>query len=144
MPISAENKLRYPPDWPQISLWVKNRARWQCECLGQCGRGHSHRCAAVHHGPSVVSGKQVILTTAHLNHIPEDCRRSNLRALCQACHLSYDRAHHAATRAGLSVHTPFTDDGVTYCGWFTGTEIYEGCGELWPCSTVRAGASLNQ
>lgn len=30
-------------------------------------------------------------------------------------------------------HRPFTDDGVTYCG-FDGNG---GCGELWPCSTVR-------
>lgn len=30
-------------------------------------------------------------------------------------------------------HSPFTDDGVTYCGW----DRREGCGEQWPCSTVR-------
>lgn len=32
------------------------------------------------------------------------------------------------------VHRPFTDDGVTYCGW----DGHEGCGELWPCATERA------
>lgn len=32
------------------------------------------------------------------------------------------------------VHKPFTDDGVTYCGW----DGNDGCGESWPCSTVRA------
>lgn len=31
------------------------------------------------------------------------------------------------------IHKPFTDDGVTYCGW----DGYEGCGELWPCSAVQ-------
>jgi hypothetical protein len=35
------------------------------------------------------------------------------------------------------VHKPFTDDGVKYCGWATGTEVIDGCGELWPCSAVR-------
>jgi hypothetical protein len=35
-----------------------------------------------------------------------------------------------ATRA---VHTPHTDDGITYCGW----DGHEGCGELWPCSSMR-------
>lgn len=33
-------------------------------------------------------------------------------------------------------HRPFTDDGVTYCG----LDGKGGCGELWPCSTVRAKA----
>ena len=32
------------------------------------------------------------------------------------------------------VHKPFTDDGVTYCGW----DGNEGCGYVWPCPTVRA------
>lgn len=103
MPIRAEERHRYPRDWPQISLWVKRRARWRCECLGQCGRAHAHaggRCTAVHGGPSIVRTESVVvLTTAHLNHTPEDCRRSNLRAMCQACHLGYDREQHAATRA---------------------------------------------
>lgn len=36
------------------------------------------------HGP-------VVLATAHLNHQPGDDRISNLRALCQKCHLAYDR-----------------------------------------------------
>lgn len=37
-----------------------------------------------------------------------------------------------------AVHKPFPDDGVTYCGWATGREVIDGCGEAWPCSTVRA------
>jgi hypothetical protein len=35
------------------------------------------------------------------------------------------------------VHKPFDDDGLTYCGW----DGHEGCGEAWPCSTVRARAA---
>lgn len=35
-------------------------------------------------------------------------------------------------------HKPFTDDGVTYCGWATDRGVIDGCGEVWPCSTVRA------
>lgn len=42
---------------------------------------------------------RVILTVAHLNHTPGDDRPENLRALCQWCHLVYDRDHHARTRA---------------------------------------------
>ncbi|PAM99602.1 hypothetical protein CJI59_22145 [Streptomyces sp. Alain-F2R5] len=43
MPIRPENRHRYPPDWPQISLAIKERAGWRCEC----GRGtHPGRPAA--------------------------------------------------------------------------------------------------
>lgn len=35
-------------------------------------------------------------------------------------------------------HKPFTDDGVTYCGWRGDATVINGCGELWPCSTIRA------
>ena len=40
----------------------------------------------------------IVLTVAHLNHRPEDCRDSNLKAMCQRCHLRYDRYHHSETR----------------------------------------------
>lgn len=39
--------------------------------------------------------------------------------------------------APAEIHKPFTDDGITYCGW----DKHEGCGELWPCSTVRAAGA---
>jgi len=34
----------------------------------------------------------VILTVAHLDHIPEHCDDANLRAMCQRCHNAYDAA----------------------------------------------------
>ena len=37
-------------------------------------------------------------------------------------------------------HKPYSDDGLTYCGWATGRGIVEGCGLAWPCPTVRARA----
>ena len=98
-PIRAENRHRYPPDWPAISRAIKERAGWRCECLGECGRGtHDGRCPNRRGRPAYGTGSTVVLTTAHLNHTPEDCRPENLRAMCQGCHLHYDRDHHAATR----------------------------------------------
>lgn len=38
----------------------------------------------------------IVLTIAHLNHTPEDCSDSNLRALCQRHHLAHDHEHHRA------------------------------------------------
>lgn len=37
---------------------------------------------------------KIVLTVAHLNHTPEDCRDENLKAMCQRCHLRYDHDHH--------------------------------------------------
>jgi hypothetical protein len=91
MPIKPENRTRYPRDWKQISAAIKERAKWQCECIGECGRGHQMRCKARHKEPSPYTGSTVILTTAHLDHTPENCEDDNLKAMCQACHLAYDR-----------------------------------------------------
>jgi hypothetical protein len=41
----------------------------------------------------------IVLTIAHLNHTPGDDRDENLKALCQWCHLNYDKLHHHETRA---------------------------------------------
>lgn len=42
---------------------------------------------------------RVVLGVAHLNHKPGDDRDENLKALCQWCHLNYDKIHHRETRA---------------------------------------------
>lgn len=99
MPIKPENKLRYPADWKNISLRIRERANWHCECLGECGIQHpSLRCDAIQNGQTA-GGKRVILTVAHLDHTPENCAEDNLKAMCQRCHLRYDRDHHACNAA---------------------------------------------
>jgi hypothetical protein len=99
-PIRPENRSRYPADWPAISLAIKERAGWQCECEGECGRGtHKGRCPNRHGEPAYGTGSKVVLTTAHLDHVPERVDPANLRAMCQGCHLHYDREHHAQTAA---------------------------------------------
>lgn len=42
---------------------------------------------------------RIVLTVAHLNHVPEDCRDDNLKALCQRCHNQLDAKHR---RAGIA------------------------------------------
>lgn len=39
----------------------------------------------------------IVLTVAHLDHDPRNCDPSNLKALCQRCHLRYDIEHHGET-----------------------------------------------
>lgn len=93
MPISPENRKRYPPDWKQISQRVREEAGQMCE-----GSPDYPDCRAVNGEPHPVTGSRVVLTVAHLDHQPENCERDNLRAWCQRCHLNYDRNHHRINR----------------------------------------------
>ncbi|MYT26091.1 hypothetical protein GTW69_38475 [Streptomyces sp. SID7760] len=101
MPIRPENRGRYPANWPEISAEIRfARAQGRCECIGECGRGtHDGRCPNGHGSPAYGTGSRVILTTAHLDHQPENCDPANLRAMCNGCHLHYDKDHHRQTRA---------------------------------------------
>ena len=83
MPIRPENKGRYPANWKAISLAVREAAGWCCEF-----------CGIAQHTPTKTW--KVILTVAHLDNTPENCARENLKALCQRCHLEYDRPIHIA------------------------------------------------
>lgn len=104
MPIRPENVARYGPDWPAITFVIKwVRALGRCECDGRCGRPPGHldrtgRCVNIHGQPAYQTGSRVVLTTAHLDHTPENMNPANLRAFCNGCHLSYDKDHHAETR----------------------------------------------
>ncbi len=91
MPIRPENRARYPKEWKTISLRIRTeRADNRCECLGECGDDHSGRCEAINYEPHPVTGSKVILTVAHLDHVPENCGDDNLKAMCQRCHNRYD------------------------------------------------------
>ena len=91
---------RYPENWKAISWHIRNdRAMWVCEW-----------CGAAHGEPHPVTGSIVILTVAHLGtshsngtpgdkHDKMDVRDENLAALCQRCHLNYDRDEHMANAA---------------------------------------------
>lgn len=41
---------------------------------------------------------KIVLTVAHLDHDKENNRFWNLKALCQKCHLEYDKSHHINNR----------------------------------------------
>lgn len=74
---------KYPPDWEKISLAVREDAGQKCEF-----------CGARNRKAHPTTGSRVVLTVAHLDHNPQNCDRDNLRALCQKCHLAYDRDLH--------------------------------------------------
>lgn len=91
MPIKPENRKRYPKDWGEIRSAILERAGNRCEFCGV--ENHTMRL-----NPKTGKDVRIILTIAHLNHTPEDCRPENLRALCQKCHNTYDAEHRKETR----------------------------------------------
>lgn len=92
MPIRPENRARYPKDWKAISRRIRERAGNRCE-----GSPDFPECRVENGHPHPVTGSRVVLTVAHLDHTPENCSDDNLKAMCQRCHLNYDKAHHAQT-----------------------------------------------
>lgn len=118
MPIRAENKHRYPPNWkseirPRILKRAENSAGWPCceECGVpnyaegyRDGFGKWHPCLpsdvgdVMEVGPDGTEYKciRIVLTIAHLSDEVEDCSDENLRAWCQRCHNRYDAPARAA------------------------------------------------
>jgi hypothetical protein len=111
MPIKPENLHRYPKDWQDIRARILTRAGHRCEWAG-CGVPNyccgfwDHECFVIV-GSGVIEARQavqlaieghrllrIVLTVAHLDHMPEHCDPSNLLALCQRHHLRYDLDHH--------------------------------------------------
>jgi hypothetical protein len=117
MPIRPENKERYPENWKsEIVPMIRQRSGNKCEACGVPnyelgGRtlaGRWHKAIPIgerllrHEWPkpgdhAICSGYdmplrivRIVLTVAHLNHVPEDCRPENLAHWCQRCHNNYD------------------------------------------------------
>jgi len=90
MPI---NYKEYPPNWKEIRERILARAGNKCEW---CGAKNLER--------HPVTGSRVVLTIAHLDRDKHNWNVADdrLAALCQRCHLNYDREYHlkkaAATR----------------------------------------------
>jgi hypothetical protein len=85
----------YPANWPQISMAIRQRSEGQCECRGHCGLHHDRRCLERQGEPAKWAKGKVMLTVAHLDHDPPNVAEENLLAMCQRCHLRYDRFQHA-------------------------------------------------
>ncbi|NER31122.1 MAG: HNH endonuclease [Symploca sp. SIO1C4] len=76
-------RWRYPDNWEEIALEVKNAARWCCRrCGKQCLQpGESKE------GLTPSDRARLTLTVHHANYLPEDNRLENLVPLCAPCHL---------------------------------------------------------
>jgi len=118
MPILKENRKLYPKNWKEISEDIRfNRAKNKCEvcgvdnysngywiedefilagfiieCLDKTGR------TPIDSLPADQKPIRIVLTVAHLDHNPQNCDYSNLKAMCQRCHNRYDAPHRKNTR----------------------------------------------
>ncbi len=98
MPIKPENKNRYPKNWKEISEYIRfGRAKNKCEVCGAVNYSYVNRltremCLSDEH-----DAIRIILTVAHLDHTPENCEYSNLKAMCQKCHNNHDIPHRKET-----------------------------------------------
>jgi hypothetical protein len=106
----------YPDNWKEISTAIRARAGNKCQFCGVENGAIGYRSTkgqfvkvfnsiedvdlqadAMHlDGVKLI---RIILTVAHLDHIPSNCTSDNLRALCQRCHLNYDAQYHAHNSA---------------------------------------------
>ena len=98
----------YPANWDEIARVVKDAAGWHCENCGRpCRRPGEKNWDLLSRLPdewiadlelsdedpaSSPRWTRFVLTVAHLNHRPEDCRPENLKAWCSVCHCRYDLA----------------------------------------------------
>lgn len=144
MPIRPENKARYPADWPRLSREIRESVGWRCEwCAAPDWRiapegvwrfdnGYFERVDGGYrwHADDALTqvddlepeptgrNVRIILTVAHLDHQPENCGRSNLRALCQQCHNRYDLPHRQKTKAGTrAAMTPEEREAADRATW---------------------------
>lgn len=118
MPIDYK---RYPPNWKtELRPAVLTRAQNACECCGvknytvtrssaenYLRYAHNHESIAeARKTYEVVMGSDfpyddwiiIVLTVAHLDHDISHNELSNLKALCQRCHLNYDRKDNTRRR----------------------------------------------
>jgi len=121
MPIRPELRKFYGKTWREVTRpRILARAGNRCE---QCGVPNH---AEVHRGPegmwrllkigaqwhrnhggtttfeplwNLTHRTRIVLTIAHLDHRPGHDNLDNLKALCQWCHLNYDKLHHRETRS---------------------------------------------
>jgi hypothetical protein len=89
------NYRDYPPDWfTNIRPSILARAEIRCEGSPD----HYPGCRAENVSRHPVTRSRVVLTIAHLDHDKLNNDPSNLRALCQRCHLRHDRELHRRNR----------------------------------------------
>lgn len=118
MPIRKQD---YHPEWPRISLEIREAAGWKCEWCEAPGNKVIQRLPGgswveverVQAAPTCVWEEtntmtwgrlkfhkltKIILSVAHLDRDSSNNDRDNLACLCQKCHLNHDIRQHIRNR----------------------------------------------
>jgi hypothetical protein len=127
MPIHKDNEIHYPggsirsPEWASIKAFMRARAGDRCEICSVKNHDYGFRrhdgtfVPAPYldpqgpHWNGIVSINiltdegsrrlfRIVCTVAHMDHGLTDHSASNLKFLCQKCHLSHDAKAHAESR----------------------------------------------
>lgn len=112
MPIRKELQHLYRgPVWRDTRRRILTRAKEKCEFCGKPNRRlvyvtrdgsgrwwpfAPNRILCLYIDKLTVHLIECVLTIAHLDHDPTNNDDSNLKALCQACHLKHDQKFHLA------------------------------------------------
>src|SRR5579885_1564289 len=110
------DRSRYPANWNDIALSVKQAANWTCQGCGRpCRKPDENlfdfvkRIQGCNYAELDWVNQTAIatigahpqrytLTTAHLDQDPGNNAPDNLKALCSVCHLRHDRPFQEANR----------------------------------------------
>lgn len=117
------NRKAYPKDWEEISRYIRfERAKGKCEWCGIPNYALRDRTSSMYVTSSEMQevdyknipfdlddAVMIVLTVAHLGIAKPDgspgskedrmdCRPENLAALCQRCHLNFDRPENLKTQ----------------------------------------------
>ena len=93
--MGMDRKL-YPESWEAMAHAIKDEVNWTCEGCGKVCRRPGEAIADFAQRANVplpevqAHPKRWELGVAHLDHVPGNCDRSNLRAWCHPCHCRYD------------------------------------------------------
>ena len=108
----------YADNWEATSLRIRKRARGRCECRGECGLHRKRRCVERHGTAAKWARGKIVLTVHHLDFDKHHDAPTNLRAMCQRCHLRCDAPLRAERRkrsedqkAGQTRLWPLATDG---------------------------------
>jgi 5-methylcytosine-specific restriction endonuclease McrA len=95
MPI---NYKEYHPKWSLIRRMILRRAKNKCEECGVVNHSYVHRRTREQCLIDDEGATWIVLTISHQDQDKHNNRFSNLKALCQRCHLRHDIDHHVANR----------------------------------------------
>ncbi len=99
MPISAEKMRKYPGGSIRSSEWLAFRASILDRAGNACEGTPMHPDCRIPNGALSARGTKVVLTIAHMDHDATHADPDRCRALCQRCHLNWDRKNHITNAA---------------------------------------------